>query len=154
MLIIYRCRLILMLFQVHSVVGPMAHSAADLRLFLTAVLNEQPWNFDSKVIPMPWRPLEEDAIRRKVRSGSLTLGFYDHDGNVSQVQFGTSLQLIKSQVRPHPPIVRAVNEVKSNLEKAGHKVLPWKPYKHDYASDTINGIYVADGCEVCACSYQ
>jgi amidase len=34
------------------------------------------------------------------------------------------------------------------LKKNGHQVLPWKPYKHDFAVDLINGIYAADGCAV------
>ncbi|KAK5240936.1 Acetamidase, partial [Exophiala xenobiotica] len=47
---------------VHSVVGPLAHSVPDLKLFVTSVLQEEPWKYDSKVIPMPWRQGEEDAI--------------------------------------------------------------------------------------------
>ncbi len=56
---------------------------ADLKLFLTSVLQEEPWKYDSKVIPMPWRQGEEDAISSKIQSGGLTLGFYNCDGNVS-----------------------------------------------------------------------
>lgn len=69
---------------VHSVVGPMAHSASDLRLLMTSVLNEQPWLYDSKVIPMPWRVHEEEAIYRKARLGNLSLAFYENDGSVSR----------------------------------------------------------------------
>lgn len=61
----------------------MTHSVGDMRLFMKAVLHEQPWSFDSKVIPMPWRTTEEDAIKEKISSGSLTLGIYNCDGNVS-----------------------------------------------------------------------
>jgi hypothetical protein len=56
---------------------------ADLKLFVTSVLQEEPWKYDSKVIPMPWRQGEEDAISSKIQSGGLTLGFYNCDGNVS-----------------------------------------------------------------------
>jgi amidase len=31
------------------------------------------------------------------------------------------------------------------VEKAGHTVFPWTPYKHDFAVDLINGIYASDG---------
>lgn len=31
------------------------------------------------------------------------------------------------------------------MKKAGHTVFPWKPYKHDYAVNLINGIYASDG---------
>lgn len=84
---------------VHSVVGPIAHSAGglfsgpsireasgadrpDLRLFLTSVLGEEPWKYDSKVIPLPWRTAEEEAVRSKIQSGGLNLGFYSCDGVV------------------------------------------------------------------------
>ena len=86
---------------VHSVVGPIAHSAAgkirhtisntwsmisltiaDIRLFMTSVLSEEPWKYDSKVIPMPWRSQEEEIIKSKLQSGGLNLGFYNFDGNV------------------------------------------------------------------------
>jgi amidase len=67
---------------IHSVCGPLAHSVGDLRLFTKAVLEQRPWEFDSKVVPMPWRASEEDAIRGKITSGGLTLGFYTCDGNV------------------------------------------------------------------------
>jgi amidase len=54
-----------------------------MKLFVTSVLKEEPWKYDSKVIPMPWRQSEEDIITSKLKSGGLTLGFYDCDGNVS-----------------------------------------------------------------------
>lgn len=56
---------------------------ADLRLFMTSVLEQQPWLYDSKVIPMPWRQAEEDATNKKIQNKSLTLGFYSFDGLVS-----------------------------------------------------------------------
>jgi amidase len=49
------------------------------------------------------------------------------------------------QVLPHPPILRGVETVVSTLKKAGHDVVEWTPYKHDYAFDLINGIYAGDG---------
>lgn len=68
---------------IHSVCGPLCHSVADMRLFVTSVLAQKPWSFDSKVIPLPWRQEEEDAAKAKVKSGGLTLGFYSSDGVVS-----------------------------------------------------------------------
>lgn len=85
---------------VHSVCGPLTHSVegmyapilshptllkiSDMRLFVTSVLAQEPWNYDSKVIPMPWRQAETDIIKAKLASGGLTLGFYNCDGNVSE----------------------------------------------------------------------
>lgn len=68
---------------IHSVCGPMCHSIEDMRLFMTSVLQEQPWSFDSKVVPMPWRAAEEDAIKTKLSSGGLSLALFNCDGNVS-----------------------------------------------------------------------
>jgi hypothetical protein len=56
---------------------------SDMRLFVTSVLAEEPWKYDSKVIPMPWRHEEVDIINAKLGSGGLTLGYYNCDGNVS-----------------------------------------------------------------------
>lgn len=114
---------------IHSVVGPMCHSIEDMRLFMTAVLKEQPWDYDSKVVPMPWRSAEEDAIRAKLSSGGLSVGIFNCDGNVT----------------PHPPILRAVKMVEDKLKAAGHNVSPWDPYKHPYAVDLANRTYAADG---------
>lgn len=57
-------------------------SSTDMRLFIKSVLFQEPWKYDSKVIPMPWRQAEEDVIKSKLSSGGLTLGFYNCDGNV------------------------------------------------------------------------
>ena len=61
----------------------MQLTTSDMRLFVTAVLAEKPWAYDSKVVSIPWRQSEEDAIKSKIASGGLTLGFYNFDGNVS-----------------------------------------------------------------------
>jgi len=31
------------------------------------------------------------------------------------------------------------------MQKAGHTLVPWTPYKHDFAVKLINGIYASDG---------
>jgi amidase len=68
---------------VHSVCGPLTHSVADMRLFVTSVLSQKPWSYDSKVVPIPWRQEEEDAIKTKIADKSLTLGYFSCDGEVS-----------------------------------------------------------------------
>ncbi|THZ13766.1 glutamyl-tRNA amidotransferas-like protein subunit A [Aureobasidium pullulans] len=113
---------------VHSVVGPITHSVPDMRLFVQSVLEQEPWKHDSKVIPMPWRQSEHDAAVKKTTSDKLTLGFFNNDG----------------VVMPHPPILRGVDKVVSTLRENGHEVIDWKPYKHDYAVDLIQGIYASD----------
>lgn len=56
---------------------------SDMRLFITSVLSEEPWKYDSKVTHMPWRQTEVDVIKAKLSSGGVTLGFYNCDGNVN-----------------------------------------------------------------------
>ncbi|KAJ0414339.1 amidase signature domain-containing protein [Aspergillus carlsbadensis] len=114
---------------IHSVCGPLTHSVADMRLFVTSVLSQKPWSYDSKVIPIPWRQEEEDAIKTKIAGKSLTLGYFSCDG----------------EVLPHPPILRGVQTVVDKLSEAGHTVLPWEPYKHPYAVDLANRVYASDG---------
>jgi amidase len=100
-----------------------------MRLFVKSVLAQEPWKYDSKVIPMPWRQSEVDIIKSKLSAGGLTLGYYKCDG----------------KVLPHPPIIRGLETVVSKLKSAGHTLFEWNPYKHDYAVDLINGIYASDG---------
>jgi amidase len=114
---------------VHSVCGPLTHSVADMKLFVTSVLAEEPWKFDPKVVPLPWRQPEEEIIKGKLIAGGLNLGYYNCDGNVL----------------PHPPILRGMETVVSTLKKAGHNVFEWKPYKHDFGTNLINNIYAGDG---------
>jgi amidase len=113
---------------VHSVVGPITHSVPDMRLFVKSVLEQEPWKYDSKVIPMPWRQSEHDAMTAKIANEKLTLGFFNNDG----------------VVMPHPPILRGVAKVVSTLRESGHTVVDWEPYKHGYAVDLIQSIYASD----------
>jgi amidase len=50
-------------------------------------------------------------------------------------------------VMPHPPILRGIQLVVDKLRRAGHTVVEWQPYKHEYASDLIGLICGADGGE-------
>lgn len=36
----------------------------DMRLFVESVLAEEPWKYDSKVVPIPWRQSEVDTIKK------------------------------------------------------------------------------------------
>jgi amidase len=56
----------------------------DMRLFVTSILAEEPWKYDSKVIPIPWRLSEEELVKSKLSSGGLTLAYYSSNGVVSK----------------------------------------------------------------------
>lgn len=104
-----------------SVVGPLATTARSLRLLTKAILSQEPWLYDPLVVEMPWRDSQEQAIFDIIKStGSSSKG---------QLSFG----VMKSDgiVNPQPPVARAIEMVAAALEKAGHKIIEWKPPSHE-----------------------
>lgn len=94
-----------------SVVGPLSHSAASLRLIIKALLSQQPWLHDPLVHEIPWRDEQEQQVIDLIGSAKpgatkLAFGIMKHDGVVT----------------PHPPVQRAMDIVVKTLEKLGHKV--------------------------------
>ncbi|XP_073500137.1 vitamin D3 hydroxylase-associated protein-like isoform X1 [Phyllobates terribilis] len=104
--------------------GPMARDVDSLALFMKAVLCDDLFRLDPTVPPVPFN----DEIYHSRRS--LTIGFYDTDG----------------YFLPHPSMRRAVQETKSLLEAAGHKLVPFPPPRIEYALNElcIRGFF-ADG---------
>lgn len=88
---------------VYPVLGPLAGSADDIDLFMSAVLGQEPWNSDPLIVPIPWRQVPEP------KPTELTVAIIYDDG----------------VVRPAPPISRALNLAKEKLEKAGITVVEW-----------------------------
>ncbi|EEP79790.1 hypothetical protein UREG_04636 [Uncinocarpus reesii 1704] len=97
---------------IYSVCGPMAPSLGSMKLFCETVLSEEtaPWDYDPKVIPIPWRKNMIEPKGRKLRIGVL--------GNNDTV------------ITCHPPVERALAMVKKALKDAGHDVFEWKPIAH------------------------
>lgn len=91
---------------VRSAIGGMGHSIQDLRILTKTMLDVQPWTLDPNVVPLPWRQDLEDETRKKIASKKLRFGVIRSDG----------------MVRPHPPIVRAVDEAVKALVANGHEV--------------------------------
>ena len=48
---------------------------------------------------------------------------------------------------PHPPILRGIQQVINSLQKAGHTVVEWEPYKHEHGSYLYKTILSGDGGE-------
>jgi amidase len=88
------------------VVGPIAHSVADIRYFFTAVLQAQPWFHDPKCIEIPWRHEHVDLVKER----PLTIGIYKWD----------------HFIMPHPPVQRGMRIVEDALRKAGHELIEWE----------------------------
>ncbi|KAE8371945.1 amidase signature domain-containing protein [Aspergillus bertholletiae] len=104
-----------------GVVGPLAaQSLDDLELFQRAVLDAEPWDIETSLVPLPWRRVKENR--------EFTVGIMWEDGTV----------------RPHPPVTRALQTAKSKLQAAGIKVVDWEAYKHSHGWDIISKLYFPD----------
>jgi amidase len=88
---------------VPSVIGPSAQYLGDLKYFVKVILDAKPWLYDPKTPPIPWRDYE---VPKK-----LAFGIYRSNGFIN----------------PHPPVLRAIEEVKQKLEAKGHEVIEWNP---------------------------
>ncbi|XP_040190503.1 vitamin D3 hydroxylase-associated protein-like isoform X1 [Rana temporaria] len=104
--------------------GPMARDVDSLALFMKAVLCDEFFQMDHTIPPIPFR----DEIYKSTKR--LTIGFYDTDG----------------YFLPHPSARRAIQETKTLLEEAGHKLVPFTPPRIEYALNElcIRGFF-ADG---------
>ncbi|KAJ5108878.1 hypothetical protein N7456_005553 [Penicillium angulare] len=106
---------------IHGVVGPLASSSVeDLELFQKAVMDQEPWDDETSLVPVPWKTVAP--------SREMTVAIMWDDG----------------VVRPHPPVVRALKLAKEKLLKAGIKVIDWEPFKHDHGWKIISSLYYPD----------
>ncbi|KAM9912157.1 hypothetical protein OXX69_002829 [Metschnikowia pulcherrima] len=107
--------------SVNSVNGPICSDIDTLEFYSRAVVDGKPWMYDPKMIQIPWRAPE--------LAPKLTFAILSDD----------------LQVRPTPPVIRAVSEVKKALIDAGHDVLDWEPTDHLRLSEIITKFFVSDG---------
>ncbi|EGU80330.1 hypothetical protein FOXB_09159 [Fusarium oxysporum f. sp. conglutinans Fo5176] len=123
-----------------SVVGPMAASVSGLGLVTKALLQEEPWLYDTNVLELPWRASQYDAMAKiiadaNVGHGRLAFGIIEHDGVVA----------------PHPPVKRALRIVTNTLEKLGHQMLRtaqiirWTPPSHELGVRLALTAWIYDG---------
>ena len=102
-----------------SVLGPLASSARDLKLFLKSVLDTKPWLYDPLVVDLPWR--ESLAQEVTAPGKKLTFGILRSDAVAA----------------PQPPVARALRLAAEALENAGHSLIDWKPPSHERAIEII-----------------
>ncbi|KAF9877017.1 amidase [Colletotrichum karsti] len=113
--------------HVPSSIGPMARSLSTIHLTMKHLINEKPWELDSRCAPIPWRQdVYEEGLSRPLTIGVL------FDDNV---------------VRPHPPITRVLRCAVETLRAAGHEVLEWNADLHEDCIRVMDLYYTADGCE-------
>ncbi|KAM9924247.1 hypothetical protein OXX59_004665 [Metschnikowia pulcherrima] len=107
--------------SVNSVNGPICKDIDTLEFYSRAVVDGKPWMYDPKMIQIPWRAPE--------LAPKLTFAILSDD----------------LQVRPTPPVIRAVSKVRKALVDAGHEVIDWEPTDHLRLSEIITKFFVSDG---------
>lgn len=107
--------------SIRGVAGPLARSVEGLQAWMKAVLDQEPWEVDTTLAPVPWRS--------GVGLGDFTVGVLWDDGIV----------------KPHPPVLRALRTAVDRLRAAGVNVVDWEPYEHQRGWDIIAPLYFPDG---------
>ena len=104
----------------------MSGSLSGLRMFMRAIIEQEPWRLDPLVVRQKW---DEDAYRlvEHGRGKQLCFAIMEDDGIVL----------------PHPPVQRALRMVRAALQAAGHKGGPHMIYilrlSHVCVSDSVEG---------------
>ncbi|GAB7332275.1 hypothetical protein MBLNU13_g04115t2 [Cladosporium sp. NU13] len=113
--------------QIVPVIGPLSTSLEGIKIFMKTLIDQKPWLYEPSLVPMPWR---ESNKQTPTTTKPLRIGILLDD-------------LI---VKPHPPILRALETLTSKL--ANHptiKLVPFPPHKHADAWRIISSLYFADG---------
>ncbi|KAF4334001.1 general amidase [Fusarium beomiforme] len=105
--------------SIRCVISPLANTAEDLGLFQKAILDQEPWEIETSLVPLPWKQISPP------KSGNFTIGVMWEDG----------------LVRPHPPVVRALRYAVDKLKAAGATVVDFEPYKHQEGMDIVSTLY-------------
>lgn len=61
---------------VRSYAAPICRSPSDIRLFMSTITSQNPWQYDPQVLPIPWR------ISSEILYEKLCVGFGMGDGLV------------------------------------------------------------------------
>lgn len=110
--------------SVMAVSGPMTRSIEDIDYWMKHYINDgKPWEVDQNALRMPWRDVPTP------KPADLTIAVMYDDG----------------LVKPTPPMARGLKETVAKLEKAGVKIIEFKPIKTDLAYETVNKMYNCDG---------
>lgn len=105
----------------------MAASLDTIHLTTKSLIDLQPWTFDARYLPIPWR---EDHYT-DAQSRPLVLGVLRDDGIA----------------RPHPPLTRVLDHAVDLLRTAGHEMVEWDASLHAECVQLMDEYYTADGGE-------
>ena len=103
-------------------VGPVCRTIRDNEHFFKVVLETEPWRLSPELVPVPWR--ERKAPKK------ITIGYFVDDG----------------VVRPHPPLLSAMDNLISKLRKLPNmELVEWEPFQHHKGYDIMRKLYFQDG---------
>ncbi|KAF4903706.1 putative amidase [Colletotrichum fructicola] len=108
--------------SIRCVLSPLANSIADLDLFQKVIIDQEPWEEETQLVPLPWKR------REPYKTGDFTIGVIWDDG----------------MAHPHPPVTRALKHAVAKLKDAGIKVVDYEPYNHKEGADIIQTLYFPD----------
>ncbi|ODV60304.1 putative amidase [Ascoidea rubescens DSM 1968] len=109
--------------SVMGVVGPIAKTAEDLDLYMSAYFDQEPWEVDSLLVPLPWKKVGVPNPK------DLKIGIIYDDGIV----------------KPLPPVIRGLDFISKKLKESGVNVVKFVPPKTQEAYDTVHHMYTCDG---------
>lgn len=84
--------------EIMAAIGPMANDIHDVELAFKAVNETKPWLADNSLISLAWRDITHSTFK---------VGFFKQWGNIV----------------PHPPVLRALEEVIEKVKHAGIEVV-------------------------------
>ncbi|OCH94227.1 general amidase [Obba rivulosa] len=113
--------------SISSSLGPMANSAAGVRAFTKAIVDAKPWRKDPLAVRKEWSARE--------------YALEEHGGGARMC---FAVMWDNDVVKPHPPVLRALEITKSALEAAGHIVIDWKTHRHLEIYKNTESIFAAD----------
>ncbi|KAL1952417.1 hypothetical protein VTO73DRAFT_1566 [Trametes versicolor] len=116
--------------SISSVLGPMTNSLEGVKLFTKAIIDARPWRKD---------PL---AVRKEWSAREYALGDHGEGGKMC-----FAIMWDNGLVKPHPPLVRAMEIAKKALEAAGHTVIDWENHRHLEIFENGQRIFVADDAQ-------
>lgn len=106
-----------------STLGPMAVDRDSLELFMQVALASKPWRLDPSLTPKVWTPYK---FSRPMK---------------------VAIMWTDGIVKPHPPMIRALNEVANACRLAGMEVVDWdcEALDHQKGWDIVSSLYWPDG---------
>ncbi|RTE69442.1 hypothetical protein BHE90_016170 [Fusarium euwallaceae] len=109
--------------SIRCVVTPLANDIADIAYFQQALLQQEPWEYETSLVPMLWKKVNNPAPE------GMTIGVMWDDG----------------MVHPHPPVTRALKDAVAKLRASGCKIMDWEPYQHELSLEINGGLNFPDG---------